>query len=75
MLQPYPPFHVHKPICSVRRRRRRGRGGGVGSLSDEFKDTPFKEMTKCWLHFKLCMILVLSEQRLMDKSLKNGQMA
>lgn len=50
-------------------------GGGVGSLSDEFKDTPFKEMTKCWLHFKLCMILVLSEQRLMDKSLKNGQMA
>lgn len=47
-------------------------GGGQGQYSsyNEFKDTPFKEMTKCLLDFKLCMILVLSEQRLMDTSLK-----
>lgn len=51
--------------------------GGQGEYSSytEFKDTPFKEMTKCLLDFKLCMILVLSEQRLMDISFKNGQMA
>lgn len=50
--------------------------GGQGEYSyNEFKDTPFKKMTKCWLHFKLCMIFLLSEKRLMDTSFKNGQMA